>query len=177
MIIRLRILLYLGLALLAGWPNHTLAQGLPSAFGNLAVDSDAPIHIESDSLEIDEPKSIATFLGSVRANQDEMLLTADKLRIEYRGAKAGSPTELRNIIADGDVVMQVNDQVAKGNRAHYNLASNTVTLSGGVVLSQGTNVLRGESIVVDLVTGKANMVSTSQLQGERVRGVFSPNRK
>ena len=171
-----RIILVVSLAVLLGWPSGSLAQGLSGSIGNLAVDSDAPIHIESDSLEIDEPKSIATFIGSVRANQDNMRLTADRLRIEYRGAEAGSPTKLRNIIASGGVVMRVDDQVAKGNRAHYNLASNTVTLSGGVVLSQGTNVLRGESIVVDLVTGKANMVSASQRQGERVRGVFTPNR-
>ena len=171
-----RLLLLVGMIFPPGWSSAALAQGLSGSFGNLAVDSDAPIHIESDSLEIDEPKSIATFIGGVRANQDEMLLTADRLRVEYRGAKAGSPTKLRDIVASGSVVMRVKDQVAKGSRAHYNLASNTVTLSGGVVLSQGTNVLRGDSIVVDLETGKANMVSASQRQGERVRGVFTPNR-
>ncbi len=172
----LRILLIASLSLYTGSPTISLAQGISGSVGNLAVDSDAPIHIESDSLEINEPKSIATFLGNVRASHDGMLLTADQLRIEYRGAKAGAPTELRNIIADGDVVVWVDDQVAKGNRVHYNFASNTVTLSGGVVLSQGTNVLSGESMIVDLTTGKANMVSTSRRKGERVRGVFTPNR-
>lgn len=153
------------------------AQGLSGSMGNLAVDSNAPIHIESDTLEIDEPQSLATFLGSVRAQQDDMQLTANELRIEYRGANAGASTQLRTIDAVGNVVVRVKDQIAKGARAHYDLASQTVTLSGDVVLSQGANVIRGESIIVDLTTGKANMVSASPGMGERVRGVFTPNRE
>jgi len=166
----------LAIACLAAVAGPALGQGLSGSLGNLAVDSDAPIHIESDTLDIDEPKSIATFTGRVRANQDEMQLTANQLRIEYQSAKAGAPTRLRTIDAIGDVVVRVKDQTATGSRAHYDLASETVTLSGGVVLSQGSNVIRGESIVVDLTTGRANMVSTSPRAGERVRGVFTPNR-
>jgi lipopolysaccharide export system protein LptA len=153
------------------------AQGLSGSIGNLAVDSDAPIHIESDTLEIDERNSLATFIGQVRAQQDQMQLTANELRVAYRGARAGASTQLRTIDAIGNVVVRVKDQVARGARAHYDFASETVTLSGDVVLSQGTNVIRGESIVVDLTTGRANMVSAAPGAGERVRGVFTPNRE
>ena len=154
---------------------NAAAQGPAGGIRNLAVDSDAPIHIESDVLEIDEPKSTATFIGKVRATQDNMQLTTDELLINYEAAEGGTATELKTIDAVGNVVVRVDDQVASGDTAHYELATEEVTLTGRVVLSQGENVIRGESIVVDLRSGKARVISTSPEPGQRVRAVFTPN--
>jgi lipopolysaccharide export system protein LptA len=46
---------------------------------------------------------------------------------------------------------------------------NSIVVSGGVVLSQGTNVLTGTRLVVDLATGRA------RIEGDTVRGVFTPS--
>jgi lipopolysaccharide export system protein LptA len=154
------------------------AQGLSGAMSNLAVDSDAPIRIEADSLEIDEPKSTATFTGRVRASQEDMTLTSGRLIVNYRGGRNGQNAQLRTIDARGSVEMRVRDQTAKGEWAHYDLTEEVLTLTGKVVLSQGENVIRGEKIVVDLKTGKARMVASAEDNpGGRVRGLFMPNRR
>lgn len=170
-------LLAAGLMLLAVLQSGAAAQGLSGSVANLSVNSDAPIRIEADVLEIDEPQSVATFAGKVRVTQENMLLTTDRLVVKYRASGAGEGAQLQTIDARGSVVMKVDDQVASGDVAHYDLVAEELTLSGKVVLSQGENVIRGEKIVVNLKTGKARMVAASQRQGERVRGVFTPNRR
>ncbi len=156
--------------------NTAHAQGLSGSIADLAVNPDLPIHIESDSLEIDEPKSTARFIGGVRVSQDKMVLTTDELLINYSSTGPDTSTQLRTIDAIDNVAVNVNDQTAKGDKAHYDLASETVTLTGNVILSQGGNIISGERIIIDLATGTANMISKSRAPGERVRGVFIPNR-
>jgi len=45
------------------------------------------------------------------------------------------------------------DQTATGELGLFDMRTNTVTLSGGVVVSQGQNVVQGDKLVVDLTTG------------------------
>ena len=51
------------------------------------------------------------------------------------------------------------------------MKANTITVSGGVVLSQGANVITGSRLVVNLATGRARV---EQEAGKQIRGVFSP---
>ena len=168
----------LSAAMLAvGWTGGTAAQGLSGSIGNLAVNSDAPIRIEADVLEIDEPQSTATFTGRVKATQDNMVLNTETLIVKYRAASGGEGAQLRSVDARGNVVLRVDDQTASGRNAHYDLTKEELILSGNVVLSQGENVIRGERIIVDLKTGTARMVASNNTTAGRVRGVFTPNRQ
>ena len=57
------------------------------------------------------------------------------------------------------------------------MKTNTVTLVGGkdgVVITQGTNVLRGDRLVVDLTTSYARVESG---KGKTVQGIFSTNKE
>ncbi len=157
--------------------DRAAAQGLTGSLGAMRVDTDAPIRIESDTLEVDDKAKVAVFAGRVRVTQEKMRLTAGRLEIRYRPAANGRPTELRTVIAVGGVRMSLNDQVATGARAHYDLATEIMTLTGNVVLSQGENVIRGDSVEVNLKTGKSRVVSTASSENKgRVRGLFKPNR-
>lgn len=169
---------FLSAAILAiGWTGGATAQGLSGSIGNLAVNSDAPIRIEADVLEIDEPQSTATFTGKVKATQDNMVLNTETLIVKYRAASGGEGAQLRSVDARGNVVLRVDDQTASGRNAHYDLAKEELILSGDIVLSQGDNVLRGERLVVDLKTGTANMVASTATTPGRVRAVIMPNRE
>jgi lipopolysaccharide export system protein LptA len=53
------------------------------------------------------------------------------------------------------------------------MKSNTVTLTGNVVMTQGQNVLRGDRLVVDLTSGVSRVESSKTGQG-RVQGLFQP---
>ena len=51
------------------------------------------------------------------------------------------------------------------------MKANNITLTGKVVVTQGTNVLRGDRMVVDLTTGVARVESNPT---QRVEGLFNP---
>ena len=53
------------------------------------------------------------------------------------------------------------------------MKTNTVTLTGNVVMTQGQNVLRGERLMVDLTSGVSRVESGKNGQG-RVQGLFLP---
>ncbi len=58
-----------------------------------------------------------------------------------------------------------------GDTAVVDMATNTITVDGNVVLSQGANVISGAKLVVNLATGRARV---DQAPGKQIRGVFSP---
>jgi lipopolysaccharide export system protein LptA len=54
------------------------------------------------------------------------------------------------------------------------MPSNTVTLTGNVMVTQGNNILKGDKLVVDLTTQKSRVESSNS--GGRVQGVFGPSK-
>ena len=86
---------------------------------------------------------------------------------------------IRRIEARGGVTVITKDQNASGDLGVYDLKTKTITLSGNVVVSQGQNVMHGDRVVVDMVTGNARVESgepgTKTAQG-RVRALILPNK-
>ncbi len=73
----------------------------------------------------------------------------------YRKAR----NDIRRIEARGGVTVISKDQNASGDFGVYDLRKKTITLSGNVVVSQGKNVMHGDRVVVDTVTGNAHFES------------------
>src|SRR5205085_10024996 len=71
---------------------------------------------------------------------------------------AGS-SQINRLEAKGNVVVTQKDQTATGDTGLFDMKSNTVTMTGNVLLTQGSNVLRGEKLVVDLTTGVSRVDS------------------
>lgn len=57
----------------------------------------------------------------------------------------------------------------------YDLRKKTITLSGNVVVSQGKNVLHGDRVVVDTVTGNAHF-ELNAAGPSRVRALIQPSK-
>jgi lipopolysaccharide export system protein LptA len=74
--------------------------------------------------------------------------------------------------ARGSVVVTQKDQRAVGDRAEFDMRTNTVTLIGNVVITSADNVARGERMTVDLNTGIARMGLESG--GGRVEMLVNP---
>lgn len=171
----------LGLAgLLALTPLGLAAQGLQH-------DSSLPIEITADSLEVLQEQKTATFTGNVDAVQGDMVLSADQLRVHYQGDGGGAPAaegagSIRRIEADGNVFLSSPRETAQGAAGVYDVQSSQLTIEGSVVLTQGDNVIRGQRLEVDLVSGRSRMVAAvpSTAGGsapERVRALFVPEDK
>ena len=80
----------------------------------------------------------------------------------------GGSSSIKRLEARGNVVVTQKDQVVTGETAVFDTKTNLITMLGGVVLTQGKNVLRGDRLLVDMTTGVSRVESDSG----RVQGLF-----
>jgi lipopolysaccharide export system protein LptA len=168
-----------------------LLAAIPAGAGALAQtppqNSDLPIEITADSLEVLQNQKIATFTGNVDAVQGDMVLSADRLRVYYDGDEqnaAPGPAgtgSIRRIEAEGNVLMSSPRETAQGEAGVYDVAANQVTLDGAVVLTRGDNVIRGQRLEVDLASGRSRVfAAVPSTEGgtppQRVRALFTPEK-
>jgi lipopolysaccharide export system protein LptA len=100
---------------------------------------------------------------------------------------AGLPArqqDIRRIEALGGVTVISKDQTASGDRGVYDLKTKTITLVHHVTVAQGKNVLHGERVVVDTVSGNAHIDSNVEAETGapakppgRVRVLILPNKE
>jgi lipopolysaccharide export system protein LptA len=152
-------------------------QGPPNALQGFSQNRDEPVKIRAAALEVREKDNMATFTGDVYVLQGDTEMRCRVLVVSYekeagtRTANAaepepGSNRQIHRIEAKGDVVVVQKDQNATGDAATFNMRENTVTLVGNVIVTRGTNVLRGQRLVVDLTSG------VSKMDGGRIDGIF-----
>jgi len=172
----------------AGPPVQSLLQG--------GQDKDQPVQIEAASLEVRDKAKTATFAGDVQVVQGDTTMKCQKLVVFYGQevgiAQGGAPApdtkpaqggpkgaqNIRRIEARGGVTVITKDQNASGDLGVYDLIAKTITLTGNVVVSQGQNVIHGERVVVDTVSGNARVESNNQGGGttpSRVRALIQPS--
>lgn len=169
------------LALIAGlliWPPQLAlaADNKPQ----IQHDTDQPIEINADSLEVEQNQQVATFRGNVDAVQGDIRLRADELKVHYRdggGNGSGTAGAIVRIDAVGNVFVSSPAETAQGDSGVYDIDNREITLVGQVVLTRGENVLRGERLVLNMATGRSRIESGGQRGGERVRGIFTPSKK
>lgn len=188
--------LLLAVALVAGSPALAQPQGPskgpPNALQGFSQNRDQPVHIEAATLEVRDKDKVATFSGDVRVKQGDTGLRCKTLVVFYEqdgtnGAGGADKNKtmttttpgpngeqrIKRLEARGAVVVTQKDQTATGELGIFDMKSNTVTLTGNVVMTQGQNVLRGERLVVDLTSGISRVESGKNGTG-RVQGLFLP---
>jgi len=174
------------LAALAGVAAAQAQDGPPNALQGFSQNRDKPVKIDAATLEVHDKDQVATFAGNVQVVQGDTMLRCRTLAVYYD--RDGGPTKtmtqaqpgpngqqrIRRLEARGGVIVTQKDQTATGDLGVFDMASNTVTLSGNVVVTQGQNVLRGERLVVDLTNGVSH-VEGGKGGGGRVQGLFLPS--
>lgn len=162
------------LAVLAG--PASAQQGFAGAMSGFSSDNNEPINIEADALEVRDADKIAIFTGNVVVKQGETVLRTKRLKVIYTGSAQGDgDQDIERLEAEGRVVVTSGDQKATGNRGTFDAANDKITLAGSVVLSQGENVIRGDTLLVDLAAGTSRMLSKNDGRGRRVQGLFVPS--
>ena len=134
------------------------------AFGGIRADISAPVEITSDSLSVNQTDGSATFSGNVVIGQGDMRLQAENVRVEYA---QGDTSRIQKLHASGGVTLASATEAAEAREAVYEVPSGTIVLSGDVLLTQGSNVMSGQKLTVDLSSG------TGQMDG-RVRTILQP---
>lgn len=153
------------------------AQSFGGAFEGMA-NSDEPIQIEADRLEVIDGQGVAMFDGNVSVVQGTTILKTRKLKVWYdRETQADNPGgNVRKIEATGKVAVRSGDQQASADSAVVDMRGQVATLSGNVTVSQGPNILTGCNLRINMATNAANLTpcaSASQSSG-RVKMLFTP---
>jgi lipopolysaccharide export system protein LptA len=174
-----------GLYMLIGVLLSTLHTPVASAQSSLtdgAYDTNQPLEIAADSLEVQQNKQLAVFEGNVDVKQGEIRMRADKLIVYYSdkdNTTDGGPANIKKIDAIGNVFLSSPRETAEGETGTYDVNNKRVDLQGNVVLTQGKNILRGDKMTLNMVTGKSRVEGGPTTDGGsgRVKGIFVPEQK
>lgn len=91
-------------------------------------------------------------------------MTVTSQRMTVAYTRSGS-TDVNRLDATGGVVVTKGNEVAKGNVAIYDLDKRLITMVGNVQLTQGANRLNGGRLVIDLNSGKATVDGRGAARG------------
>lgn len=155
-------------------------KAAPSPLGGFGTtfktDSDAPIEIEAETLDVTDTKKIAIYTGNVIAKQGDFIVQTAQMTAHYVGsanltstspatpAPIKSPkddsakaAQLKRVEARQKVVVIGKDgQKAVGDWADFDVAANTIVMGGKVIVTQGQNIVEGPDgtrFLIDMSTG------------------------
>jgi len=174
-------------------------SGPPNALQGFSRNRDKPVKINAAELEVHDKDKMAVFSGDVHLVQGDTDMRSSKLVVYYddqppppapspksgKGAQASAQItpqqnqRIKRVEAKGGVrVMQRSqNQIANGDEGIFDMRSNTVTIQGHVLISQGPQVLKGDRLTVNMNTGDSAMTcDTPKGQAPcRVTGLFDPS--
>jgi lipopolysaccharide export system protein LptA len=145
--ILLRLLLFV---LILSAPNNaagaaaasTKEEGKKGASG-FELNKKDPIYITADWMEVDQTKNTIIYKGRVVTVQTDMTM-----RSEILTAYIDPETKkMKQIIAEGKVNATQGNRVATGEKAVFDDAAKTVTLTGSPVMRQGNSQVSGVKII------------------------------
>lgn len=140
-----------------------------------------PVSYSADNLEYFDGERRLVLVGDVDIVQNDARLRADRITLYFsqstsgaaQGAQAGLGSgDIERMIAEGEVYYVRPSQSARGNRAVYEISQDSVTFSGNVVVASDENVIRGETLVLQIGSRRTTIRPQA---GQRVRGVFVPS--
>jgi lipopolysaccharide export system protein LptA len=150
-----------------------------------------PIDITANELELVDAQHLAIWRGDVEAMQGRNRMRADVLNIYFAGTPSSTGSakgaggvapgrnwgKVQRVTAEGNVFYISPTQTARGDHGLYEQGSDSITITGDVIVVQGQSVVHGDKLVIDLKTNRATMVSDARGTGAhgRVRGIFYPN--
>jgi lipopolysaccharide export system protein LptA len=140
-------------------------------------DSNAPVDVTADRIEVQDRADRAIFAGNVHVRQAQLTLNTARLTVAY---SSGGGIQIKRLDASGGVTVQSPSETARGEFGIYDLDRKLITLVGNVVLSRGGSQINGQRLVIDLDTGRAVIdggpAGVGQ-SGGRVTGHFTVPRR
>ena len=140
-------------------------------------DSNAPVDVSADRIEVQDRADRAVFAGNVKARQGELTLDTARLTLAYT---SGNGIKINRLDASGGVTVTSPSETARGNFAVYDLDRKLITLVGDVRLAREGSTINGSRLLIDLNTGRAVMDGGAPGVGQsggRVTGHFTVPQK
>lgn len=137
-----------------------------------------PVSYSADNLEYFDGEHRLVLTGDVDVVQNDARLRADRITMFFSNSTSGQgggqglgSGDIERMIAEGEVYYVRPQQSARGDRAVYEVAQDAVTFSGNVVVASDENVIRGQTLVLEIGSRRTTIRPEA---GQRVRGVFVP---
>jgi lipopolysaccharide export system protein LptA len=139
-------------AIAASVAAAAFGQGAGSALKG--HDTDAPVDVAADRIEVQDRADRAIFSGNVEVRQGNLRLTTARLTVAYASQQG---IQIERLEASGGVLLRSPSETARSRFAIYDLDQRLVTMIGGVTLSRGPSHVQGGRLVLDLDSGRAVM--------------------
>ena len=117
--------------------------------------TNAPVDVTADRIEVQDRSDRAIFSGNVNVRQGELTLNTQRLTVAYSGDAGGGGVEIERLDAAGGVVVRSPSETARGEFGIYDLDRKLITLIGNVELTRAQNRVNGARLVIDLRSGRA----------------------
>ena len=125
-----------------------------------------PIEILADSMEWNKQLGQAIATGNAKAIQGETTIKANKI-IAILGKDNNQ--KIKELQASVKVVFLKDKQLATGDKATYYLNQEKVIITGNVELKKDGNIIKGEKLIIDFLTGLSKMNSSNKNQKVRMK--------
>jgi len=149
---------------------------LPATQGARALESDSeqPMYIEADQVEVREEQGLSLYAGNVLITQGSLRLSADEVTVHHREDRRprqiiarGAPARLSQRLDNSEDELQ-----AVARRMEYDVESDTLTLIEQAELIQGADRVSGERILYDRARAQFRAGG-----GGRVRITLTPDNR
>jgi lipopolysaccharide export system protein LptA len=176
----LRIIICVGVLILALWqPGDSRGDTQQKQ----RVERDHPIQIVSDRLDAYHEKRMVVFSGNAVATQGARTIRSDRLTLYYKEdqKRAGESTRevegtgnLERVEAKGHVTITEGNRIVTGEEALFEQDAQKITMTGGAVMREGANIIRGDRIIVFLNENRGVVESA---ENNRVTATIYPGQK
>lgn len=117
--------------------------------------------IFANKLDVAERDSVAVYLGEVDVVQGDARLRSDKLTINFAGnpnaQNGGGFGDILGMLAEGNVFYVTPELSARGNKGTYDSDTETIILTGEVIVSRCEDVAKGERLTFNVATGQSSL--------------------
>ena len=125
-----------------------------------------PIEILADSMQWNKQLGQAIAIGNAKAIQGQTTIKANKIIAVLSEVNSQQIKELQAI---GKVVFLKDKQLATGDKATYYINQEKVIIRGNVELKRDDNVIKGEKLIIDFLTGLSKMEGSGTNQKVKMK--------
>lgn len=125
-----------------------------------------PIEILADSMEWNKQLGQAVATGNAKAIQGQTTIKAIKI---IAILNKDNSQQIRELQAIGKVVFLKDKQLATGDKATYYINQDKVIITGNVELKRDDNIIKGEKLIIDFLTGLSKMEASNTNQKVRMK--------
>ena len=165
------------------------AEGSAGSFKQNVLQSDSPLHIASDRMEVKQKEKTILFEGHVQVRQDDLTITGNQMRVYAaeskaegkaegkKAAKPGDPAmmdQIDRIEVEGAVKITQKEKMATADKAVYYHQAQKIVLMGSPTVSQGQDKVAGRLITLFLAEERSVVEGGGAAP---VQAILHPSRK